>query len=109
MPPYGCLAAWSKRRSEVLTEAGSDRISPPGRWRNLLTLSEIGLAVVLVVGSGLLVRSFILLMNVDPGFNATHLPDCTDLVAASGIFETGTAGGVSSGGVAPSESSPGGR
>ncbi|MGH9326516.1 MAG: ABC transporter permease, partial [Terriglobia bacterium] len=59
--------------SEALTEAGTDRISPSGRWRNLLTLSEIGLAVVLVVGSGLLVRSFILLMNVDPGFNATHL------------------------------------
>jgi putative ABC transport system permease protein len=38
------------------------------RFRSVLIVAEVALALVLLVGSGLLIRSFIVLMRVDPGF-----------------------------------------
>jgi putative ABC transport system permease protein len=49
--------------------AGSAR----ARVRSGLVMAEVALAVVLVVGAGLLLRSFQKLMEVDPGFNRTRL------------------------------------
>src|SRR5947209_5519421 len=43
------------------------------RVRNLLTVAEIALAMVLVAAAGLLVRSLISMTSVDPGFQSTHL------------------------------------
>ncbi len=43
------------------------------RLRQLLVVSEIALAVILVVGAGLMLRSFASLQNVDPGFDADGL------------------------------------
>jgi predicted permease len=41
--------------------------------RNTLATCELALAVVLIAASGLLLRSFVLLSNVDPGFQADHV------------------------------------
>jgi putative ABC transport system permease protein len=43
------------------------------KLRSALAISELALAVVLVAASALLIRSFVLLSNVDPGFDASNV------------------------------------
>ena len=47
-----------------LSSAGRER----HRARNTLVVAEIGLAVVLLVASGLMIRTFVAMRRVDPGF-----------------------------------------
>jgi len=55
----------------------SGRTSGPGasklRFRQLLVVFQISMAVMLVIGAGLLVKSFWLLQRVDPGFESEHV------------------------------------
>lgn len=43
------------------------------RLRNALAIAEVALAVLLVIAAGLLIRSFVALSHVDPGFRAERV------------------------------------
>jgi putative ABC transport system permease protein len=76
---FGLLPALQATRldlREVLNEEG--RGSAGGgirhqRTRSALVVAEIALALVLLVGAGLMLRSFSALQNVDTGFNVSNL------------------------------------
>jgi putative ABC transport system permease protein len=59
----------------ALNESSRGSTSGPGhhRLRGVLVASEMALAVLLLVGSGLLLRSFSRLQDVPPGFQVDHL------------------------------------
>jgi predicted permease len=63
------VVTMSLKESGQRSTAGSAR----ARIRSGLVMSEVALAVVLVIGAGLLLRSFWNLMTVDAGFNRNQL------------------------------------
>jgi len=75
---FGLLPALQAARADVresLNEGGRSGIGSrkQGRLRRLLVIAEVALALVLLVGSGLMVRSFIKLRQVDLGFTAHNV------------------------------------
>jgi putative ABC transport system permease protein len=67
------LKASSLNLVETLKEGGRSATSSTGRIRSILMVAEVALALVLLVGAGLLIKSFWQLQHVDPGFNANNL------------------------------------
>jgi putative ABC transport system permease protein len=70
---FGLIPAWQASKPDLhtaLEQAG--RTSGPGsyrlRFRQSLVVFQVSIAVMLVIGAGLLIKSFWLLQRVDPGF-----------------------------------------
>jgi putative ABC transport system permease protein len=69
------LQASSSDLHEALKEGGRGGTTGPrrARVRNVLIVSEVALALVLLAGAGLLVRSFFKLRNVGPGYDPENV------------------------------------
>lgn len=92
---FGLFPAFAASRtnlSSTLKESGSRSGTGmrQNRMRSVLVMSEISLALVLLIGSGLLIRAFVALHRVAPGFNAHHV--LTMEMAVSGQRFQTTAG-----------------
>jgi putative ABC transport system permease protein len=68
-------ATQSARLGETLKEGGraGGQGASRNRTRNLLVVFETAIAVVLLIGAGLLIRSFVRLQNVGPGFDPENV------------------------------------
>jgi putative ABC transport system permease protein len=73
---FGLAPAFSAARPDlhdVLKEGGRTGGSPMRRWmRSALVVAEVALALVLLAGAGILLRSFAALTKVEPGFQTAN-------------------------------------
>ncbi len=75
---FGSIPAFASAKPE-LTEALKEggRSSTPGarhnQMRNSLVVAQIALALVLLVGAGLLLKSYARVQNIDPGFDRRNV------------------------------------
>jgi putative ABC transport system permease protein len=73
---FGLIPALQASRpnpNQFLKEGERGSAASRGRTRSALVIAEVGLSLVLLVGAGLLVKSFARLMEVNPGFDSDHL------------------------------------
>jgi predicted permease len=68
--------------------AGTDGVRS-GRVRGFLVASEFALAFMLLIGAGLMIRSFLALQALDPGFNPSHVLSMVVSVAGTNLAEPG--------------------
>jgi putative ABC transport system permease protein len=70
---FGLAPAWRSARPDVMMvlrgTSRSEGLASGGLLRKLVVGLEVALAYVLLIGSGLMVRSFLELQRIDPGFN----------------------------------------
>jgi predicted permease len=75
---FGLVPAWQSGRANLIpalkdAEAGSDRRERRWNARSALVVAQVALALVMLAGAGLLVRSLQRLFAIDPGFRAENL------------------------------------
>ena len=74
---FGLVPAWQSARldlTEALKEGGRGAVGAQhNRVLSLLVVGEVALAMVLLIGAGVLVNSFIRLQQVSPGFDEKNL------------------------------------
>ncbi|MDQ6892626.1 MAG: ABC transporter permease [Acidobacteriota bacterium] len=87
---FGLVPALQVSRRELTDalregERGSTEGGGRSRLRSILVGSELSLALVLTVGAGLMIRSFLALTSIDPGFDARNV--LTMVVSVAGTSQ----------------------
>ena len=84
------LASGKPDLTESLKEGGRGATSSRrhNRLRNALVIGEVALALVLLTGAGLLLKSFVRLQNVDRRFQRRQRPDRRDFPARVCVTRT---------------------
>ena len=73
---FGLVAAWPVSKldlQEALRNTRQAGGAQRGRWNSILVVAEVSLAVLLLVGSGLLVKSLLRLQQTNPGIVPNQL------------------------------------
>jgi putative ABC transport system permease protein len=74
---FGLAPAWRAARPDLMIvlrgTSRSEGLAHGGLSRKIVVGLEVALAYVLLIGSGLMVRSFLQLQRIDPGFNPQGL------------------------------------
>jgi predicted permease len=78
------LRSASTRLNEAFKESTGTSSGSRDRIGSVLVVGEIALALILMAGAGLLIRSALLVSHVDPGFNTSNL-----IVGRVGLPEAG--------------------
>jgi putative ABC transport system permease protein len=92
---FGLFPAVAAARADLNSSLneGSSHSGPglrQGRSRSLLVISEVSLALVLLAGAGLLIRSLVALHRVDPGFDS-HNVLTAEMALSGGHFDNSQA------------------
>ncbi len=78
------LRSASTRLNEIFKSSSGISSGSRDRVRSLLVVGEVSLALMLMVGAGLLIRSALLVSHVDPGFDTANV-----MVGRVGLPDTG--------------------
>jgi putative ABC transport system permease protein len=72
---FGTFPIWElgKAKFTDTLRAGTRAVTGRQRMRDVLVVSQLALAMILLTGAGLLIRSFQRLQSVDPGFSAKQV------------------------------------
>ena len=75
---FGLVPAWRAMKPNLLHALQDSGRSTTGsrhsRWlSDAMVVSEVAIALILVIGAGLLLRSFVRLTSVDPGFRTSNV------------------------------------
>ena len=73
---FGLAPAWQTSKpnlNDSLKEGGRQTSGSTHRLRSSLVVFEVALSLVLLVGAGLLTRTFLSLLRANPGFNSDNL------------------------------------
>ena len=91
---FGLVPAISASRPDLTTSLNENSSRSGmglrhGRIRSLLVVSEIALALVLVIGAALLIRTFLKLEDVNPGFTTHNVLSASMSISGSRFRRTG--------------------
>lgn len=94
---FGLAPAWQGSKTDLVRSLHEGGRSVAGgfrsvRLRNSLVVSEVALACLLLIGAGLLLRSFVNLLRTDPGFQPERVLTASVSLPAANYKTSGTVG-----------------